>query len=99
MKVFAVIRTRGPAWQPGAPLEDQRAWEAHAKFMDDLEARNRCSSRSFGRHAGCLDHHASSQRQDAAKQLAADPWTEFDLLRTGRIAPWILRLGTLPDAI
>src|SRR5215475_6831941 len=36
MKLFAVIRTRGDAWQPALPLERQADWNAHAAFMDDL---------------------------------------------------------------
>ena len=38
MKIFAVIRTRGPAWQPSLSLEGQPEWPAHARFMNDLEA-------------------------------------------------------------
>ena len=32
-----------------------------------------------------------------ADRLQADPWTKLDLLRVSRIAPWTLRLGSLPQ--
>lgn len=36
-QLFAVIRTRGGAWQDSYTLESQRDWTAHAAFMDALE--------------------------------------------------------------
>jgi hypothetical protein len=35
-RLFAVIRSRGPAWDNALPLEDQADWLAHAAFMDAL---------------------------------------------------------------
>jgi len=35
-KLFAVIRTRGPAWQESRPLEGQADWGPHASFMNGL---------------------------------------------------------------
>ena len=35
-KLFAVIRTRGPAWQDSRPLEGQADWAGHASFMNAL---------------------------------------------------------------
>ena len=37
-KIFAVIRTRGPAWNDSQPLEGQDNWSAHADFMNGLVA-------------------------------------------------------------
>ena len=37
-KIFAVIRTRGPAWNDSQPLEGQDDWRAHADFMNGLVA-------------------------------------------------------------
>jgi uncharacterized protein YciI len=34
--------------------------------------------------------------EEIATRLAADPWSRNDLLRTTRVAPWTLRLGSLP---
>jgi len=35
-QLFAVIRTRGPAWQGSRPLEGQPDWAGHASFMNAL---------------------------------------------------------------
>lgn len=35
-QLLAVIRTRGPAWQDGRPLESQADWAGHASFMNAL---------------------------------------------------------------
>jgi Homeodomain-like domain len=35
-RVFAVLRSRGPAWDDSKPLEGQVDWARHAKFMDGL---------------------------------------------------------------
>jgi len=32
---------------------------------------------------------------EIVKKLAVDPWTALDLLRTERVMPWTLRLGSL----
>jgi len=33
---FAVIRSRGPAWDPNVPMRGQAGWDAHARFMNAL---------------------------------------------------------------
>jgi hypothetical protein len=35
-RIFAVVRSRGPAWDDTVPLEKQSHWAAHAAFMDTL---------------------------------------------------------------
>jgi methionyl-tRNA formyltransferase len=35
-RLFAVIRSRGPAWNDSLPLDDQVEWSAHAAFMNGL---------------------------------------------------------------
>src|SRR5262245_9960699 len=34
--LFAVLRSRGPAWDDSKPLEGQLDWAGHAAFMDAL---------------------------------------------------------------
>jgi uncharacterized protein YciI len=95
-QLFAVIRTRGPAFEPSRPLEEQADWAAHAAFMNGLV---RDGVVILG---GPLDGTADvllvmrAETADEARcQLAADPWTAQDLLRVTRISPWTLRLGAL----
>jgi len=37
MKLFAVIRTHGDAWDDSLRLEEQPEWNAHAHFMNGLQ--------------------------------------------------------------
>ena len=94
--LFAVIRTRGPAYRQGLPLEQQEAWQPHADFMNALV------DDGFVLLGGPLPEPDVLLiiRADAADEiearLAADPWHRMDLLRVKSISPWTLRLGTLP---
>ena len=91
-----MIRTRGPAWREGRPLERQPDWEAHAIFMNAL------AEEGFvvlgGPLAGTPDVlliiRAASEEEIRAR-LGADPWALTDLLRVARVTPWTLRLGSL----
>jgi uncharacterized protein YciI len=95
-QLFAVIRTRGPAWQESRPLESQTGWASHASFMDAL------AREGFVILGGPLEGTSDvllvmrAETPDEIRScLDADPWTSKDLLRITRIAPWTLRLGTL----
>jgi uncharacterized protein YciI len=95
-QLFAVIRTRGPAWQPARPLEEQAEWTAHAAFMNGL-ARDGVVLLG-GPLEGSPDVllvMRAETADEARAQLAADPWTARDLLRVSRVSPWTLRLGAL----
>ena len=95
-QLFAVIRTRGPAWQDGRPLESQADWAGHASFMNAL------AKEGFVILGGPLDGSPdvllvvrAATADEARSRLAEDPWAHRDLLRVSRIAPWALRLGSL----
>jgi uncharacterized protein YciI len=95
--LFAVVRSRCPAWKTGFPLEQQDNWDAHAAFMDALYAEG------FVALAGPLEEASEVlmiiRAKDAGQihaRLAEDPWSG-NLLRTTRVDPWTLRLGSLPS--
>jgi len=97
MKLFAVIRTQGGAWQQSAPLAGQPDWDAHASFMNDLQKEG------FVVLGGPLEDTPdvllivrANTADEVIERLAADPWTGQDRLRISRIIPWTLRLGSLP---
>ena len=97
-RLFAVFRARGPAWDASRPLEEQLRWREHADFMDGLEAEG------FVVLGGPLEGASEAlliiRARDEAEiqnRLAADPWSGSDQLRTTRIHPWTLRLGSLDD--
>jgi uncharacterized protein YciI len=98
MPLFAVIRTRGPAWQEGRPLEGQADWDGHAAFMNALAGEG--SVVLGGPLEGTADVllvMRAASADEVRARLAKDPWTARDLLRVGRISPWTLRLGSLPS--
>jgi len=95
-RLFAVIRSRGAAWKHSLPLEEQEDWGLHATFMNALQTEG------FVIAGGPLEGTPdvlliirASGEADILERLSADPWSGKDLLRTGRIAPWTLRLGSL----
>jgi len=96
-RLFAVIRSRGPAWRDDRAMEDQGEWDAHAVFMNGLV--NDGFVVIGGPLEGTTDVLLAVRAESAEAieaRLAADPWTEMGLLRLGRIAPWTLRMGALP---
>jgi len=95
-KPFAVIRTRGPAWQDSRPLEGQADWAGHASFMNAL------AREGFVILGGPLEGTSdvllivrATTPDEVRSRLAEDPWASKDLLRVSRVAPWTLRLGAL----
>jgi uncharacterized protein YciI len=98
MKLFAVIRTRGDAWNASLGLEEQPQWDAHASFMNGLQQEG------FIVLGGPLEDtpdvlliFRASGAEEIRRRLQDDPWTSRDFLRIRRISPWTLRLGFLPE--
>jgi len=95
-RLFAVIRSRGPAWNDSLPMEQQPEWPAHAACMDALHAEGfvLLVGPLEGTPDALLIARASSAEEVGAR-LAKDVWIEKKLLGADRIAPWTLRLGSL----
>ena len=95
-QLFAVIRTRGPAWEDSRPLEKQADWGPHASFMNSL------AKEGFVILGGPLEGTSdvllvvrATTPDEVRSRLAEDPWAGKGLLRISRVAPWTLRLGSL----
>lgn len=81
MKIFAVIRTRGPVRQPSLSLEVQQEWPAHARFMNDLEVRGAVIlGGPLDGTPGVLLVMRADSADEAAQHLQGDPWTALNLL-------------------
>jgi uncharacterized protein YciI len=93
---FAVLRTRGPNWDHATPLRQQRLWDAHAAFMDALEAEGLV--RLGGPLEGSTDVLLIARGESAEAieaRLVEDPWTPVDMLTTTWIRPWNVLVGEL----
>jgi uncharacterized protein YciI len=95
-QLFAVVRTRGPAWNDSVPMDEQVDWRRHADFMDDLSARGVAllAGPLTGSRDVLLVFRAEREAEVEAR-LAEDCWSVQGLLQTLWIKPWWLRLGTL----
>jgi len=96
-RVFAVIRTRGPAFNRSRSLEEQEDWQSHAAFMNALKADG------FVLLGGALEGTSNvlliiraSDAEQIRSRLSGDSWSRKDLLRITQVVPWTLRLGPLP---
>jgi ketosteroid isomerase-like protein/uncharacterized protein YciI len=98
-RVFAVLRSRGPAWDDAKPLEGQSGWAAHAAFMDALhdEGVAVLVGPLEGTRDALLIVRAASP-DEVEERLAPDPWSLSGQLKTTRISPWQLRLGSVDPA-
>lgn len=95
-QIFAVMRTRGPAWNDAVPMEEQVDWRAHADFMNDLHAQGIAllAGPITGTRDVLLVFCAESEAEVEAR-LAEDCWSVKGRLQTLWIKPWGLRLGSL----
>jgi len=93
-RLFAVTRSRGEAWDPALPMDQQAEWSEHAAFMNALEAEG------FVVLGGPLDDTPyimlvvrTEDVAEARARLTADPWEASRMIETTRIAGWALGLG------
>jgi len=95
-EIFAVMRTRGPAWNDVVSMEEQVDWRVHADFMNALadEGFIVLGGPLAGTRDVLLIARAKSEAGIAAR-LAEDCWSVNGLLKTLWIRPWRLRLGAL----
>lgn len=94
--LFAVIRSRGPAWDESRPIDDQVEWTAHAAFMEGLVDDEFVAL--GGPLEGTPDVLLVVRARDSseiAERLAVDPWAQNGLLIVKQIHPWWIRLGSL----
>ena len=102
MAIFVITRERGPAWNWSLPMREQAEWEAHARFMDELQADGFIlAGGPLGSEDGATRVMFAVSAPDAAaieERMARDPWAPMELLRTLSIEPWTILLGGFRDA-
>ena len=92
--LFAVVRTRGPAWDAAQPMRAQRAWAEHAAFMDNLAADGFVV---LGGPVGHDEHDflfavEAADEREIRSTLERDPWSQSRQLELRSIQPWIILL-------
>jgi uncharacterized protein YciI len=92
-QLFAVTRTRGPAWDASKPMNAQEQWTEHATFM------NRLAADGFVVLGGPLDDTDdfllvidAADANEINATLARDPWTQSGMLKIKNIRPWTILL-------
>jgi uncharacterized protein YciI len=95
-RLFALIQSRGPAWNHAIPMEEQPEWAAHAQFMDQLVENG------FVVVGGPLEGSSdvllilrASSAEEVERRLSPDPWRKRGLLVAKQCLPWQIRLGAL----
>ena len=95
-RLYAVTRAQGGAWKPGVPAERQYDWPGHLAYIRKLHAEG------FVLLAGSLDGTDDAllivrarDEREIKEKLEWDSWTANDLLRTTRVVPWSLSVGSL----
>ena len=95
-RLFAVLRSRGTAWDRTIPMEQQADWRPHADFMNGLAADG------FAVLVGPLDGTddvlliaRAHDAEEIKSRLAEDCWVADGHLVTKWVAPWTLRIGSL----
>jgi uncharacterized protein YciI len=95
--LFAVVRTKGPAWDHSKPLRAQDGWAEHADFMDGLAA---CGFVILGGPLGGSDDVllaiSAASEEEVSATLARDPWSQTEMLTTSSVRPWNILLEAKP---
>jgi uncharacterized protein YciI len=91
--VFLVTLHRsGPEWDAARPMEEQSGWEAHAAYMNELEASGFIILGGPLADEFRVVHAVEAESEDAVRAAwARDPWSESHL-RVDSVEPWTIRL-------
>jgi uncharacterized protein YciI len=96
MPVFAVTTMRGPKWDVGRGIREQRAWTEHADFADKLVEDGRVllggpiddpDERVIALIA--MDAPSASAVHDV---FGDDPWVRLGILAIKDVRPWTIWL-------
>jgi uncharacterized protein YciI len=92
--LFAVVRTKGQAWDESEPLRAQAEWPEHAAFMDQLAANGFVVlGGPVGDNADVLLAVKAQDEEEIRRTLARDPWSTAGILDVKSIQPWTILLA------
>jgi uncharacterized protein YciI len=95
-RLYLVTSVPGPTWDPSRERREQQGWDAHATFMNALEASGDVV---LGGPAGDGEDALvliDAPSEEAARALLADdPW--FDtIVRIASVVEWTILLDSRP---
>lgn len=92
--LFVITRSRGKAWNPGQNMRDQLRWDEHARFMEGLAAAGFVvMGGPIGEEGDILLLIDAPDEKSIRDRLAADPWSQMDLLVIRQIQRWTVLLN------
>jgi hypothetical protein len=93
MTLFAVVRIKGPAWDPNKEMRSQQQWAEHASFMDRLAADG------FVVLGGPLVDSGefllairAADESELRFVLQQDPWSKSGILDLRSVQRWTILL-------
>ncbi len=93
MTLFAVIRTRGNAWDPSKQMRHQHQWSEHASFMDELAADGFVVlGGPLGDSGDVLLAIRATDENEVRFVLQQDPWSKSGILELKSVQPWTILL-------
>jgi|SRR5215469_1172759 len=93
MTLFAVMRTRGAAWEPDKPMRAQRQWSEHASFMEHLAADGFVVlGGPLGDGEDVLLAISATDEREVRFVLQQDPWSKSEILALRSVQPWKILL-------
>ena|SRR6516164_4739982 len=91
--LFAVVRTKGQAWDAATPMRSQREWPEHADFMNRLAARGFIVlGGPLGETGDFLFGVKAADENEIRAILQQDPWSTSEMLVIKSIQPWTILL-------
>ena len=95
-RLFAVIRTKGRAWDPSRPMRSQAKWSEHAEFMDKLAADGFVVlGGPLGDSGDFLIVMCAIDEDEVQSVVRRDPWTASGMLDLKSLQPWTILLESL----
>ena len=91
--LFALVRTKGKAWDAAKPMRSQRQWPEHADFMDRLAAQGFIVlGGPLGETGDFLFAVKATDENEIRATLEQDPWSKSGMLEVKSIQPWTILL-------
>jgi uncharacterized protein len=99
-KTIALFLRPGPRWDPNKGVREQRFWDEHARFVDDLFDRGIVvlAGPFSPEGTGALVILNVESTDEARAIYADDPWAHEEILLTADAKEWTIFLDAMAIA-